>query len=298
MTKLRSNLNRSTVPLRPFEEKRSRQKASIHARFLLDALARNPKNHGRWIVVLIDCPRSSLEGEYSVVSVAKKAAGRRAAEFVEDGMVCGLGTGSTIAFALERLAERVRDEKLRFCGVPTSLDTERKAKELGFELRTLEEAPRLDLTIDGADEVDPNVCLTKGGGGALLREKVVAEASAREVICITNSKCVERLGITFPLPVEVIPFARHVVARQIERLGATCRTRMTSGKPVLTDNGNEILDCTFSEGIEKPDLMDVVLNGIAGVVENGLFVDLAHVLVIAGEPADKGNEGQVEIRER
>jgi len=226
------------------------------------------------------------------VSRAKEAAGRRAAEFVEDGMILGLGTGSTIAFTLERLAERVREEKLSLIGVPTSLDTERKATELGLQLTTLDRHPTLDLTIDGADEVDPGFHLTKGGGGALLREKVVAEASQRQVICLGRAKLVERLGRTFPLPVEVVPFACSAVARQITRLGAQCVTRQRDGGTFLTDNGNEILDCTFSEGIENPAILDGVLSGIAGVVENGLFVDLAHVLVIADE------DGSVEIRKR
>ena len=226
------------------------------------------------------------------MSRAKEAAGRRAAEFVEDGMILGLGTGSTIAFTLERLAERVRDEKLHVVGVPTSLDTERKAAELGLALTTLEEHPTLDLTIDGADEVDPGFNLTKGGGGALLREKVVAEASRREVICLSRSKLVERLGRSFPLPVEVVPFATSAVLRQIERLGATCLVRQGPGGAFRTDNGNEILDCTFPHGIEDPTLMDAVLNGIAGVVENGLFVDLANVLVIADD------DGEVEVREK
>lgn len=226
------------------------------------------------------------------VSRAKQAAGRRAADFVEDGMILGLGTGSTIAFTLERLAERVREEKLQLVGVPTSLDTERKALELGLELTTLERRPSLDLTIDGADEVDPGFHMTKGGGGALLREKVVAEASRREVICLGKSKLVERLGRTFPLPVEVVPFAGSAVSRQIEALGAACVTRQRDGKDYLTDNGNEILDCTFPEGIEDPSFLNGVLSGIAGVVENGLFIDLAHVLVIADD------EGNVEIREK
>jgi len=226
------------------------------------------------------------------VSCAKEAAGRRAAEFVEDGMILGLGTGSTIAFTLERLAERVRAEKLQLVGVPTSLDTERRAVELGLELTTLDRHPSLDLTIDGADEVDPGFHLTKGGGGALLREKVVAEASRREVICLGKSKLVERLGRTFPLPVEVVPFASSAVARQIAVLGATCVTRQRDGKNYLTDNGNEVLDCTFAAGIDDPAFLEGVLSGIAGVVENGLFVDLAHVLVIADD------EGNIEVREK
>ena len=226
------------------------------------------------------------------MNLAKEAAGRRAAEFVEDGMVCGLGTGSTIAHTLVRLAERVREEKLSLVGVPTSLDTERKARALGLALTTLGSHPTLDMTIDGADEVDPDFCLTKGGGGALLREKVVALASAREIICIGRSKLVECLGRTFPVPVEIVPFARATITIQIEKLGAQCKLRGGSARPFLTDNQNEILDCHFANGIKDPAGLDIALNRIPGVVENGLFVDLAHVLVIADD------DGRVEVRER
>jgi len=223
----------------------------------------------------------------------KELAGRRAAELVEDGMVVGLGTGSTIAFTLERLAERIRDEDLSVRGIPTSLDTEAKARELGIPLTTLDDVESIDLTIDGADEVDGDFCLTKGGGGALLREKVVAYASWRVAIVIVREKLVERLGHTFFVPVEVVPFARAAVAREVRTLAAEPILRMAeSGKPYLTDNGNQILDCRFSGGITNPSQLERDLDAIPGIVETGLFIDLADVLVVGDR------DGTVELIEK
>jgi len=227
------------------------------------------------------------------MSRAKEAAGRAAAEHVRDGMTVGLGTGSTVRFTLERLAERIRAEKLVVRGVPTSLDTERKARALGIPLATLEEIEVLDLTIDGADEIDARFDMIKGGGGALLREKVVASLSRHELIVVDRSKVVERLGVRFPLPVEVVPFARAAVARRIGALGAAWTVRMRDGKEVaLTDNGNEILDCRFPGGIADAAALERALDEIPGVVESGLFVGLAHTLVVADD------DGRVEQRSR
>lgn len=211
----------------------------------------------------------------------KEVSGRNAAELVEDGMVVGLGTGSTVAFTLERLAERIRSEGLALRGVPTSLDTETKARALGIPLVTLDEVESIDLTIDGADEVDRALNLTKGGGGALLREKVVAFASWQLVIVVGRDKLVERLGTTFLLPVEVVPFARPAVAREIRALGAEPILRMgDAGKPYATDNGNQILDCRYPDGIEDPAEMERSLDRIPGIVETGLFVGLADLVVV------------------
>lgn len=227
------------------------------------------------------------------MSGAKEAAGRAAAELVRDGMTVGLGTGSTVLFALERLAERIRAAKLVVRGVPTSLDTERKARALGIPLVDLDQVERIDLTIDGADEIDARFDMIKGGGGALLREKVVAVLSTCEVIVIDRPKVVERLGVRFALPVEVVPFARAAVARRIAALGAAWTVRMRDGKePTLTDNGNEILDCRFQGGIADAPALERLLDEIPGVVESGLFIALAHVLVIGHE------DGRVETRER
>jgi ribose 5-phosphate isomerase A len=227
------------------------------------------------------------------MSRAKESAGRAAARFVEDGMVVGLGTGSTVHFTLLRLAERIRTEGLAFRGVPTSVDTETKAGELGIALASLEEVRRLDLTLDGADEIDPRFQMIKGGGGALLREKVVASLSEREVIVADRSKVVERLGLRFLLPVEVVRFARPAVARGIQALGGTPVVRMRAqGEIYRTDNGNEILDCRFEGGIADPRALERALDAIPGVVESGLFIDLAHVLVVGDD------EGRVEVFEK
>jgi len=199
----------------------------------------------------------------------KEQAGRRAADLVEDGMALGLGTGSTVHFALLRLAERIRSDGLRVRGVPTSLDTERKAREWGIPLVELGAVEALDLALDGADEIDPQFRMIKGGGGALLREKVVASLARRVVIVVGENKVVARLGTTFALPVEVVPFRSY-----------------------RTDNGNAILDCTFAQGIADPQALERALRGIPGIVESGLFLGLAHVLVVGK------NDGTVEVRQR
>ena len=162
---------------------------------------------------------------------AKQAAGRRAAEFVTPGSTVGLGTGSTVLYTLQRLGERIGSEGLEIRGVPTSLDTERKARELGIPLVGLDEVSSIDLTIDGADEIDGDFDMIKGGGGALLREKVVASISEREVIVVGRAKVVERLGLGFLLPVEVVPFARPVVSRALAKLGAQPTLRLAGRGP-------------------------------------------------------------------
>lgn len=223
----------------------------------------------------------------------KQVAGRRAAELVQDGMTLGLGTGSTVFHTLVRLGERIRAEGLRLRGVPTSIDTERKAREFGIALATLDEVERIDLTIDGADEIDGRFDMIKGGGGALLREKVVAAISRREAIVVGPDKVVERLGTTFKLPVEVVPFARAVVTRRLAKLGCEPILRRTKdGGDYRTDNGNEILDCRFAAGIADARSLELEIDSIPGVVESGLFIGLAHVLVI-GHP-----DGRAEVREK
>lgn len=224
---------------------------------------------------------------------AKEAAGRAAAELVRDGMTVGLGTGSTVQFTLERLAERLREEKLALRCVPTSLDTERKARALGIPLVTLDDVASIDLTIDGADEIDARFDMIKGGGGALLREKVVAALSKREAIVVDASKVVERLGVRFPLPVEVAPFARAFVVRRVAALGGTWTLRLRATRePALTDNHNEILDCKFPGGIADAAALERELDRIPGVVESGLFIGLAHVLLVGND------DGRVLTRER
>lgn len=226
------------------------------------------------------------------MSNPKEVAGRRAADMVETNSIVGLGTGSTVYFTLVRLAERIRDEGLQITGVPTSIDTETKARELGIPLTTLAEVEGFDVTIDGADEIDGDFAMIKGGGGALLREKVVAYATRRQIIVVGRNKLVERLGTTFDLPVEVVPFALPMVAREIRTLGAEPTERTAGGAEYRTDNGNAILDCHFPDGIEDPAAMEHALDTIPGVVETGLFIGLAHACVVGEE------DGGVQVLER
>ena len=223
----------------------------------------------------------------------KQVAGYAAADLIQDGTPVGLGTGSTVWFTLVRLADRIAQGGLRVGGVPTSEDTHAKATKLGIPLATLDEVEAIDLTIDGADEIDGEFRMIKGGGGALLREKVVASISRREAIVVGPDKVVERLGTTFKLPVEVVPFARAVVSRAVKELGAEPLLRMAADGAVFrTDNGNEILDCHFPEGIADPEALELALDAVPGVVESGLFLGLAQVCVI-GHP-----DGRCEVREK
>lgn len=216
------------------------------------------------------------------MSNSKRVAGRKAAERVQSGQIVGLGTGSTVFYTLERLGERVRDDGLELRGIPTSTDTETKARGFGIPLMTLDELEgKIDLTIDGADEINGDFHMIKGGGGALLREKVVASLSREVTIIVHAEKVVADLGAAFPLPVELVPFARTPVRRALQALGAEPLLRVDEhGHPFLTDNGNEILDCAFEGGIADPDALALALSGIPGVVESGLFLDLCDHLVI------------------
>lgn len=211
------------------------------------------------------------------MSEGKRAAGRAAAEMVEDGMRLGLGTGSTVAFFLERLAERDLD----VAGVPTSDATERACREHGIRLLDPAEVDRLDLCVDGADELTRDLVLTKGGGGALLREKVVATMADRMVVIATPDKVVDRLADSFPLPVEVVPFAQAPVTRWLREQGFEVQAR--AGGEVATDNGNVVLDCRWHGGLEDPEAMDVALSLVPGIAEHGLFVELAHVALLGHE---------------
>ncbi len=223
----------------------------------------------------------------------KEVAGIEAAKFVQDGMTLGLGTGSTVHFALVRIAERIREEGLAVRGVPTSVDTEKKSLEFGIPLTTLEEVSRIDLTIDGADEIDGEFNMIKGGGGALLREKVVASITEKTVIVVGRNKVVERLGTTFMLPVEVAPFAQPVISRAIREIGGEPLQRtLDGGDPYLTDNQNRILDCRFDGGIEDARALEKRLASLPGVVESGLFIGLAHVMIVGEE------DGACEVRAR
>jgi len=212
----------------------------------------------------------------------KKRAAERAVEFIEPGMVVGLGHGSTAILAVQRIAELVREGKLsEVLGVPCSSQVEEAARNLGIPLTTLEEHPGIDLTIDGADEVDGNLDLIKGGGGALLREKIVAQASRREVIVVDESKLSPALGTHRALPIEVIPFGWQSQALYLESLGATVILRKDNNeKTFVTDQGNLILDCGFGP-IANPQGLAEALNARTGIVEHGLFLGLATDLIIA-----------------
>jgi ribose 5-phosphate isomerase A len=211
---------------------------------------------------------------------AKQRVGFRAAEFVEDGMRVGLGTGSTAHWLVERLGERVR-AGLRVRCVPTSRRTEEQARALGIPLVTLGEVVELDIAIDGADEIGPDLALIKGGGGALLREKLVASAARRFVVIADKSKRVEVLG-RFPLPVEVVQFGWELTARRVAAVTEVepVLRRETNGDPFVTDNGNYILDCRCGE-LPDPARTEHELKSLAGVVESGLFVGMADTAVVA-----------------
>jgi ribose 5-phosphate isomerase A len=214
----------------------------------------------------------------------KREAAERAVEFVKSGMVLGLGTGSTARHLLEILAARLRDGALHdLVGVPTSRATERHALELGFPLATLEEEPRIDLTLDGADEVDPELRLIKGLGGALLWEKIVATVSERVVIVVDESKLVDELGEAAPLPVEVVPFGWTTHLGFLDLLGARATLRRRAdGEPLVTDGGHYLLDCQFEGGIVEPERIERELRQRVGIVETGFFLDLADTVVVGG----------------
>jgi ribose 5-phosphate isomerase A len=218
----------------------------------------------------------------------KKIAAEASLKYVREGQVVGLGSGSTATLAIRALAERVR-AGLNIRGIPTSQHSRELALELGIPLITFEDAQQIDVTIDGADEFDPDLNLIKGGGGALLREKIVASATRQEVIVTDSSKQVAVLG-KFPLPIEVIKFAQPLVAKRIAALGAICVLRRdTAGEPYVTDEGNHILDCRFGE-ISEPAKMARTLSEIPGIVEHGLFINMASVVLMA-----KGNQ-VIELR--
>lgn len=212
----------------------------------------------------------------------KLHAAQRALQLVESGMTLGLGSGSTATIWIQLLGEQVRDHGLKVRAIASSDDSERLGRSYGIPFATFKECRTLDLTVDGADEIAPGLALIKGGGGKLLREKIVASASKRFVVVADESKQVEKLG-RFPLPVEVIPMAAPLVMDSLRELGFTPSVRTQSGgKPYITDEGNLILDCSGLL-IESPDAMAAKLDSIVGVVEHGLFLHMADLAIIAGE---------------
>jgi ribose 5-phosphate isomerase A len=212
----------------------------------------------------------------------KIQAGHFAADMVQSGMVVGLGTGSTAIHAVRKIGERLKNGELtNIIGIATSVRTDAEARQLGIPLMDDSLSMEVDVTIDGADEVDPRLDLIKGGGGALLREKIVAEASAREIIVVDEGKLSDRLGMRFRLPVEVVPFGSATVTRRLEGMGAEVSRRMTEGVPFVTDQGNAVLDCAFGPIDDAPKLARE-LDGIAGIAGHGLFIGLAHEVIVAG----------------
>ena len=237
-----------------------------------------------------------MTGELSPIDKAKFVAAKRASDFVEDGMRVGLGTGSTAAWLVRCLGERVRDNGLKIRGVPTSTRTAELAREVGIEVISLDEARWLDLTIDGTDEYDGNLNLIKGGGGALLQEKIVATASDQMIVIADASKHVETLG-HFPLPIEVIPFGWQTTKTLVEEtligmdvLGRQVTLRMNGDAPYYTDEGNHILDLHLNR-IGNARQFSLVINQIPGVVENGLFIDICDIVVVGY------GDGRVEVRD-
>jgi len=237
-----------------------------------------------------------MPAELSPIDKAKFVAARRATALVEDGMKLGLGTGSTAAWMVRCLAERVRDEGLRVVGVPTSSRTADLARQLGVPVASLDEVKWLDLTIDGADEFDRDLNLIKGGGAALLQEKIVATASDRMIVIADAAKEVTQLG-AFPLPVEIIPFGWQTTKALVEEtlvgldvLNREVTLRMNGDRPLITDEANYIIDLHLKR-IANPRQLALVLNQIPGVVENGLFIDICDIVVIGH------GDGRVELRD-
>jgi ribose 5-phosphate isomerase A len=220
---------------------------------------------------------------------AKQLAAERAIEQVLDGQVVGLGTGSTAKFAIEGLGRRVR-EGLSITGVPTSIATERLAAKLGIPLIALNDAVYIDVSFDGADEVDPDFNMIKGGGGALTREKLVALATKRRVFLVDETKLVSKLGQSRLIPVEVLAVAWALSARRLKELGGEATLREEAGTPFVTDNGNYILDCAFGS-LEDPASLEKNIKLLPGVVECGLFIGIADSLVI-------GFDDRIEVKER
>lgn len=219
----------------------------------------------------------------------KQTAAEKAVEEIQPGAIVGLGTGSTVYYVLLALGEKVRDG-LNITGIATSKQTEKISAKQGIPLSTLGEHPVIDVTIDGADEIDPSLNLIKGGGGALVREKIIAHASKRLVIVADASKSVSVLGTTFALPVEVLQFGWEATQAAINIICDKSTMRNNGEKPYISDNGNYILDCRF-DAIRQPAQIELQLNNLPGVVENGLFVNRADKAII-------GTTSGVEIREK
>jgi len=219
-------------------------------------------------------------------SEGKRFVAVQAARLIQDGMVAGMGTGSTVAFVIQELARRMREEGLKFVAVPTSFQSRILCLDLGIPVRDMQDAASLDLAIDGADEVDPDLNLIKGGGASHTREKIVAAMAKEFVVAVDESKLVDRLGSTFAIPIEVLPSARSYVERTVRNLGGDPVLRLAVRKdgPVVTDNGELIFDVRFAPTTDLR-AVDQSLHHIPGIIETGLFFDMtSKVLVASGGP--------------
>lgn len=216
-----------------------------------------------------------VEGRFKALN-EKKEVGEKAVEYVKDGMVVGLGTGSTVFYSISKLGQLVQ-QGFSIKGVPTSEQTKKLALELGIPIVSFNDIEQIDVAIDGADEVDSEFNLIKGGGGALLREKIIAHAAKTFIVVADSHKNVNTLG-TFPLPIEVVPFGYEMTMKHIQQFGGTVKLRQKNGTPFYTDNGNYIIDSYFKE-IKEPKDLERKLNMIPGVVENGLFIGMADMVI-------------------
>ena len=214
---------------------------------------------------------------------AKRNAAERAVDYIQDGMIVGLGTGSTAYWAIQKLGYKVQ-EGLNIKAIATSVQSEKLAKELGIPIITFSEINEIDITIDGADEVDPNLHMIKGGGGALLREKIVAAASKQFIVVVDESKLVNCLG-TFPLPIEIVKFGFELTIKKLQLLECEPRLRKKENKAYVTDNGNYIVDCHFNR-IENPEELHNRLNLLPGIVDNGLFVNMTRKVIVGYRNGD------------
>lgn len=212
----------------------------------------------------------------------KEAAAVEAVKYVEDGMVVGLGSGSTASIAIKLMGEKVKEEGIEVTGIPTSAASDLLGRAVGIKIGDLDDHRHVDMTIDGADEVDADLNLVKGLGGALVREKMVAAATRLEMIVVDESKLVVYLGQKVPVPVEVVGFSHVSTMRRLAALGCDPVVRLADGKPYVTDNGNMIIDCKF-ERIEDPASLESILNVVPGVVDNGLFIGLADKVIVGSE---------------
>ncbi len=232
---------------------------------------RRRRKHGN---VIRKQGKNIIVGDYME---SKKIAAERAVDYIQDGMIVGLGTGSTANWAIQRIGHKIK-KGLNIRAIATSKDSEIMARGLGIQLITFSEMEVINITIDGADEVDNEWNLIKGGGGALLREKIVASASQKLVIIVDESKLVNRLG-KFPLPVEVVKFGYEMTIRNLNKLGCDPKLRVLGNRPYITDNGNYIIDCDFKT-IEQPAELHNEINMIPGVVDNGLFINIARNVIV------------------